>query len=124
MNSYWAQATHETLYQEFAGSRETVSHFANIPITSVKGARTPYLEVNGDTTYGAYVAAELAFDNSLATSSTRRLFPYTLDHDRDQTCVVGKCPTGQYPGFWVVPINDLRNQQGADCVAVQGCQIE
>lgn len=124
LNSYWAQATNATLYQEFAGSRQTVSHFANIPISSIKGARTPYLEVNGDTTYTAYVASGIQFDNSLASPSNRRLFPYTLDYDRDQTCVVGKCPTGYYPGFWVVPINNLRNQDGGDCVAVQGCNIK
>lgn len=109
---------------EFGGSRQTVSRFANIPISSIKGARTPSLEVNGDVTYGAYVASGIEYDNSLASSSSNRLYPYTLDYDRDQSCFVGKCPSGQFPGFWVVPINNLQNQNGTDCVAVQGCNIK
>lgn len=124
LNSYWSQASNETLYQEFAGGRQTVSHFANIPISSVKGARTPYLEVNGDTTYDAYTAGGLQFDNSLSSTSDTRLFPYTLDYERNQKCFVGKCPSGNYPGFWVVPINNLQSQSGSDCVAVQGCIIK
>lgn len=110
--------------QEFGGARLTVSHFANIPHSEVRGARTPSLEVNGDNTFGAYVASGITYDSSLSYASDNRLFPYTLDYEGDGTCFIGTCPSGQYPGFWVAPINSLKNQNGTDCVAVHGCNVQ
>lgn len=35
--SYWAEATYETMVEEFADQRVLMSHFANIPFESIRG---------------------------------------------------------------------------------------
>lgn len=110
--------------QEFGGARELIAHFANIPVESIRGARTPNLQLNGDVTFQAYSESGLAYDNSWPTYTNSKLFPYTLDYLSSQTCVVGTCPTESFPGFWVVPINNLKGQDGNECNSLFGCSLE
>lgn len=121
LSSYWAQADVDTLVKEFEGGRQTVSHFANIPITSVQGARTPNLQINGNVTFRAYSDSNITYDNSWPTLSSSPLFPYTLDYQSTQQCSVGACPNEAFPGTWVLPINDFKSMSGVECNTLLGC---
>lgn len=122
--SYWAEADEETLTQEFGGARQLVAHFANIPIDSIKGARTPNLQLNGNVTFEAYRKSNLTFDNSWTALSSSTLYPYTLDYRSTQPCSVGTCPNEPFPGFWVFPINNIKGQNDVECNSLFGCYIE
>lgn len=110
--------------KEFGGARELVAHFANIPIESIRGARTPNLQLNGNVTFEAYRKSELTFDNSWTALSSSTLFPYTLDYLSSQPCSVGVCPNEPFPGFWVFPINNIKGQNGVECNSLFGCYME
>lgn len=118
---YWANASVQELVNEFGGARRIVSTYANIPISSIRGARTPNLQINGNITFEAYVRSNLTYDNSWPSLSSDKLFPYTLDFLSEQTCSVGVCPNASFPGMWVVPINDLVGPYGSECTALLGC---
>lgn len=123
LSSYWAEADVETLVQEFGGARELVSYFANIPLDSVKGARTPNLQLNGNITFEAYSQSNISYDHSWPTLSTRPLFPYTLDYLTTQQCSVGNCPNESFPGIWVLPIVNFQGVNSTECNTILGCQI-
>lgn len=121
LSSYWAEADVTTLIKEFGGSRQTVSHFANIPISSVRGARTPNLQINGNITFRAYAESNITYDHSWPSLSNSRLYPYTLDYLSIQECPVGICPTESFPGSWVLPINAFKSMSGIECNSLMGC---
>lgn len=118
---YWLKASTETLVNEFAGQREIIAKFANIPEDSITGVRIPNLLMNGDTTIKALNEAGFHYDNSWPTLNDALLWPYTLDYASTQSCLVAKCPKESYPGFWEVPINDLLNFEKQNCNYLIGC---
>lgn len=98
-----------------------MAHFANIPLDSVRGARTPNLQINGNVTFEAYSASNITYDSSWPTLSSNPLFPYTLDYLSTQQCLVGACPNEAFPGTWVLPINNFQNMEGIECNTLSGC---
>lgn len=122
--TYWSPSDLEVLIQEFDGQKQIISKFANIPADHIKGARTPYLQINNNITFEAYVASGLTYDNSWPALSSNKLFPYTLDHKSSQPCLVGTCPSEEFPGFFVNPVNNLQGLEGQECNALLGCEVE
>jgi len=120
---YWHDITTQGLIDEFLGQKQIISKFANIPISDIKGARMPLLELVGDKNFEAYQKSNITYDDSWASLSGEKLFPYTLDHVSSQSCLIGECPTQRFPGFWISPLNNLKNQKGVDCNNLVGCQI-
>lgn len=123
--TYWRNATLDTLVKEFGGQRTIISHFANIPVEDIVGARTPLFEIEGDVSIQAYQQAELTYDNSWPTYSKTKLFPYTLDYSSSQQCTVSnQCPVEAHPGFWILPIINIQGTDNTDCNALQNCGVE
>lgn len=121
--SYWADASVEVLVKEFGGQKEIISHFANIAADDIVGGRTPNLQIAGNNTIEAYIEAGLKYDNSWPSLSNRKLFPYTLDHLSNQQCLVGKCPAGSYPGFFISPVINILGVDNTECNALFACQM-
>jgi hypothetical protein len=121
---YWSSASEETLNEEFGGQRTIISTFANIPAEDIIGARTPQLQLEGDVSINAYVAAGLQYDSSWTSRSNRVLFPYTLDYLSTQECRTGTtCPSESHPGFWIAPINNLQGNNSIECNSFTTCFI-
>jgi len=116
---YWRNATQALLEQEFGSQRKIISKFANIPIQALTGTLTPQLQLAGDRSIKAFVSQNFTYDNSWPSKTS--LYPYTLDYSTAQTCDIGSCPTGAYPGFWISPIVDLRADDGDVCATLAGC---
>ena len=122
---YWAQASEQTLIDEFGGQRTLLSHFANIPITDITGAQAPQLQIEGDVLIRAYIASGVKYDNSWTSRSTAHLFPYTLDYLSSQECRSDtSCPQESYPGFWINPINNIRGENLVECNALTNCNVQ
>ncbi|XP_056636813.1 chitin deacetylase 8-like [Diorhabda sublineata] len=122
--SYWRTASEDVLVAEFQGQKQIISKYANIPSEAIVGARTPQLQLAGDNSIKAYVTAELSYDSSWPSLPSSRFFPYTLDYASTQACLLGaECPTGSFPGFWILPINDLQSSDGTGCNNLASCDI-
>jgi hypothetical protein len=99
--------------------------FTFIPlILKIRGMRAPFLQIGGDPMYRAMVSGGLAWEASRPTQTYRNpgLWPYTNDFDTIQDCQIAPCPTGNYPGFWTVPIVDYTDGDGFPCSMVDQCQ--
>ncbi|XP_056640595.1 chitin deacetylase 8-like [Diorhabda sublineata] len=121
---YWRTASLDTLIKEFQGQKHIISKFGNVPSEAIVGARTPQLQLAGDSSIQAYITAELTYDSSWPTLSYTRLFPYTLDYLSTESCLLGaECPTSSFPGFWILPINDLQSTDGTQCNNLASCGI-
>ncbi|KAF2879660.1 hypothetical protein ILUMI_26522 [Ignelater luminosus] len=121
---YFANATVNTLVDEFNGQRVILSTFANIPIGDIQGVRTPHFEIAGDRTFEAYIKSGLKYDNSMPTNVDQPFYPYTTDYKSTQPCIVAKCPTSSFAGFWVHPIINLLGDDEHSCNVLFGCNIE
>ncbi|CAH1367785.1 hypothetical protein MTP99_009186 [Tenebrio molitor] len=122
---YWRHATLEDLVEEFYGQRQIISHFANIPIEDIVGGRTPQLQLEGDLSIEAYVQSGLTYDNSWPTSSSIRLFPYTLDYKSTQECLVTMtCPTQPHEHFWIAPLTNIQGNDSIQCNSLATCNIQ
>ncbi|XP_028131891.2 chitin deacetylase 8 [Diabrotica virgifera virgifera] len=123
--NYWRYATLDTLTKEFKGQKQIISTYANIPAEAIIGVRTPQLQLAGNTSIEAYIASELAYDSSWPSLPSRRLFPYTLDYQSTEQCLLGaECPNEAFPGYWILPINDLTSPNGTECNSLATCGIE
>ncbi|XP_017769704.1 PREDICTED: uncharacterized protein LOC108557619, partial [Nicrophorus vespilloides] len=121
---YWKTASKEQLVDEFKGQREIISTNANIPLESIRGVRTPHLQLAGNRSFEAYDESGYLYDSSWPTLSIDKLYPYNLKYLSTQQCVIGECPTNSLPNFWVIPINNLVGNQGIDCNSLYACNVE
>ncbi|EFA03579.1 chitin deacetylase 6 precursor [Tribolium castaneum] len=124
---YWLKASEDVLREEFEGQRILMSHFANIPIEDIVGARTPQLQLQGDASVNAYVASGVAYDSSWTSRSTSMMFPYTLDYLSTQECRTGTtCPKDPHAGFWVAPIINIQGNSTdgiLECNSLNTCNF-
>ncbi|CAH1098438.1 unnamed protein product [Psylliodes chrysocephalus] len=121
---YWREATEETLIKEFKGQKQIIKNFANIPEESIIGVRTPQLQMAGNFSIKAYLESGLTYDSSWPSLPSKRMFPYTLDYLSTQECLLGyECPNESFPGFWILPINELIGNKGIECNAVASCKV-
>ncbi|KRT83397.1 hypothetical protein AMK59_3906 [Oryctes borbonicus] len=123
LDSYWQEASYDTLLEEFDGQRQILARFANIPIEDVVGGKMPNLYMRGNDMIEAFQDAGLEYDNTQITRSNSRYFPYTLDYVSGVGCAIGECPTESYPGFWELPVVDMVGAGGIECNSLQGCGI-
>ncbi|CAG9863099.1 unnamed protein product, partial [Phyllotreta striolata] len=125
LQKYWRTATVDQLVQEFSGQKHIINKFASIPEEQIMGVRTPELQLAGDNSIDAFIKAKLLYDSSWPSLPSTRLFPYTLDFASTQECLLGaKCPNSSFPGFWVLPINELTGADGEGCNVIKGCNVE
>ncbi|XP_072946451.1 chitin deacetylase 8-like [Epargyreus clarus] len=121
--TYWAEATYETMMREFADQKRQMAHFANIPINDIHGMRIPFLQMSGNSSFQMMNSAGLTYDSSWPTSrfTNPGLWPYTLDYASTQDCMIPPCPTASIPGPWVLPLITWFDLNGFPCSFVDAC---
>ncbi|XP_047539164.1 chitin deacetylase 8-like [Vanessa atalanta] len=120
---YWRDASYERLMREIGDQKRQVAHFANIPINSIHGLRSPFLQMSGNTTYQMMASAGLTYDLSWPTIKYTNpgLWPYTLHYQSIQDCIIPPCPTASLPGTWIIPMISWSDLEGVPCSMVDTC---
>lgn len=95
--TWWATATEEEQEQEIGGMREILRKWGNVQVEDIMGYRAPYIQVGGNTEFGALRNLGFLYESSMPTQVFRDppLWPYTLDYQSIQDCVIEPCPTGK-----------------------------
>ena len=95
--TWWATATEEEQEQEIAGMREILRKWGNVQVEDIMGYRAPYIQVGGNTEFRALRNLGFLYESSMPTQVFRDppLWPYTLDYQSIQDCVIEPCPTGK-----------------------------
>ncbi|GBP90104.1 hypothetical protein EVAR_60241_1 [Eumeta japonica] len=121
--TYWAEATYDDIKKEIADQKIQMSHFANIPLDEIKGVRMPFLQMAGNNSFHVMADYDLEYDSSWVTTSFVEpgLWPYTLDYESTQDCVVPPCPTASIPGPWVMPMKSWFDLSGLPCAMADAC---
>lgn len=121
--TYWAEATYDTMVQELIDQRVLMGHFANIPNDEMKGVRMPFLQMTGNSSFQVMADFGIIYDATwpTVTSLSPGLWPYTLHYASTQECVISPCPTASIPGPWVMPMISWLDQNGIPCPMVDSC---
>jgi len=79
-----------------------------VPRPQIVGFRTPFLQ-QSEATFEAIVEQKFRYDSSIEHYYGVGGFdwPYTLDAGKDATHAYQTRPTGNYPGLWEMPVNEL-----------------
>lgn len=120
---YWQSASVKQLTDEFAGERKMLETFAKIPAKHVQGLRMPFLQMAANNSFQMMRDNGFTYDCSMPTRAYVRpgLWPHTLDYKSTQDCVIGPCPTGSFPGTWVIPMITWTTRDGFPCAMVDTC---
>ncbi|XP_021364399.1 uncharacterized protein LOC110457437 [Mizuhopecten yessoensis] len=106
--------TGEKLRAEAKGQRDNIINLSkNITEDMIHGWRSPYLRTAGDAQIEVLQNLSFAYDVSLLytrkTMTDINPWPFTLDYGWTLSCEIQPCPTNRHPGFWVVPVNAMRD---------------
>lgn len=95
--TWWATATEEEQEQEIGDMREILRKWGNVQVEDIMGYRAPYIQVGGITEFRALRNLGFVYESSMPTQVFRDppLWPYTLDYQSIQDCVIEPCPTGK-----------------------------
>lgn len=120
---YWRDASVQELADEFGGERTMMERFAKIPKGHVQGLRMPFLQMAGNNSFQMMKDSGFTYDCSMPTRAyvAPGLWPYTLDYESKQDCVIGPCPTASFPGVWVIPMITWTTKNGFPCAMVDTC---
>ncbi|XP_069989823.1 chitin deacetylase 7 [Penaeus vannamei] len=128
---YWRPANYTVWENEAVDMKTMLMKYGFIPEKDIKGFRAPFLEVGGNDMYQALYDNGFSYDcswpalqytNWYGEEPLGALFPYTLDYLSPQDCTVGRCPDALFPGMWVAPMLDLKDNRGEACAMLDACQ--
>jgi len=122
--NYWTGGEKDTWKAEFAGGRDALEHFANLPVGAVSGARAPRLRLGGNRQFGALEETDFVYDSSIvAQLQDPPLWPYNMYYMMPHNCYgdAQKCPTRSF-NIWEMVINEIdRREAESDDDDVVGC---
>ncbi|XP_033742091.1 uncharacterized protein LOC117328704 [Pecten maximus] len=105
--------TGERVRAEASGQRDNIINFSNVTADKIHGWRSPYLKTAGDEQIDVLQNLSFAYDVSFAYTRKKmedlNPWPFTLDYGWTLPCDIQPCPTDKHPGFWVVPVNAMRD---------------
>jgi len=123
-SSDWIDKTTQQWIDEIGGMQTILSKFANIPASSIRGVKAPFLQTSGDATFQAMQnVPNTLFDNSFPTTKQTNppIWPYTLDQGFQHDCTIPPCPGNRYPGIWTVPMISVTDKNGTQCAMIDSC---
>ncbi|XP_060075454.1 chitin deacetylase 1-like [Ylistrum balloti] len=125
--TYWKLATYDALTFEILQQRKYLSENAGIPLTHIKGWRSPFLQPSGDQQFSILKEENFEYDSTFTLSTkdgnSSRIWPNTLDFGWNSECNIPPCPRGKYPGFWEIPVQMLENPSGTSgCLYTDSCR--
>lgn len=102
--SWWAEATEEEQKEEIGGMREILRKWGNVQVDDVTGYRVPYIQVGGNTEFKVLKDLSFLYESSMPTQAYIEppMWPYTLEYQSTQDCVIPPCPTGKSKVFFLV----------------------
>ncbi|XP_014786111.1 uncharacterized protein LOC106880611 [Octopus bimaculoides] len=98
-----------------------MTHGAGIPAINITGWRSPSMFPLGDDQMKILQKEHFIYDSTLIYKQGCYRWPFTLDFGWGRTCPIGKCPTGNFYGFWEVPVIPLLDKYNYTCVYADGC---
>ena len=95
--SWWKSANYSELDAEIAGQREILRKWGNVKLEDVRGYRAPFLQIGGNTEFKVLYDEKFTYEASMPTQDFMNppMWPYTLDYQTSQECVIPPCPTGK-----------------------------
>ncbi|XP_069129801.1 chitin deacetylase 7-like [Argopecten irradians] len=118
--------TGEKVRDEAIGQRDNIINFSNVTVNQIHGWRSPYLKTAGDDQIQALQDLNFTYDVSFVytrkTMDDLNPWPFTLDYGWTLPCDLPPCPAKEHPGFWVVPVNAMRDYgDWAACRSFDSC---
>ncbi|XP_069114586.1 chitin deacetylase 1-like [Argopecten irradians] len=125
--TYWKLATYDALSYEILQQRKYLSEKSDIPISNIKGWRSPFLQPSGDQQFSILKEENFEYDSTFTLSTkygnSSRIWPSTLDFGWNNECNIPPCPRGKYAGFWEIPVQMLENPTGTSgCLYTDSCR--
>ncbi|XP_013401085.1 uncharacterized protein LOC106170320 [Lingula anatina] len=131
--SWWDQATYNDYVEEIVGEKDMISNQARLPPEEIRGMRTPFLQIGGDSQFKMLYDNNFTYDSSMLTGkysaeqihNTPPIWPYTLDTPPENyLCDItpGNCPRRPYPGLWEIPLNRMYGVDGKACGMADSCR--
>jgi len=119
----WIGKTTQQWIDEIGGMQSALVKFANIPKTSIRGSKAPFLQSSGDATFQAMQSVGMLYDVSFPTTKFTNppIWPYSLDQGFQHDCITAPCPTNKYPGIWTIPMISLTDSIGTQCATATSC---
>ena len=95
--SWWKSANYSQLTDEIAGQKEILRKWGQVKAEDIVGFRVPFLQIGGNTMYQVLYDNKFLYDSSMPTQKFMDppMWPYTLDYQSTQECVIPPCPTGE-----------------------------
>ncbi|KAK0041215.1 chitin deacetylase 8 [Biomphalaria pfeifferi] len=117
------------VYSEIVGLRDLIVNKTKIKPDDIKGFRSPYLKIMGDTQYDVLRSNKFLYDSTITNIELqvgrRPLWPFTLDYPIDDNgCPNRPCPARQHPGLWEIPMNSWVGSNGFSCGMIDGCTVK
>jgi hypothetical protein len=116
---YWLNISYEKLEREIQDERTILSYWTNTPLDAIRGFRAPYLITSENEIKALY---NLRFLYDATMHSEVMYWPFTLDYQSPLCNFPDTCPTGSYPGFWVIPNTEWVKATGEQCETVPECR--
>lgn len=114
-----------TFKSEAKKQKENIAKKAGVPLSEIKGWRSPYLEPIGDQQPKSLNELDYTYDATLTISKkglVKPPIPFTLDYGWPYDCKIKPCPASAHKGFWEVPVISVMDHlERFDCVYVDGC---
>ncbi|XP_066913537.1 chitin deacetylase 8-like [Clytia hemisphaerica] len=115
--NFWRNAKRRELIKEIVGMKKKLEKAG---IKNVVGYRNPFLQTAGDRTFSILHKYGFVYDSTLPVSHGKLYWPFTLDNGFPLNCVISPCPSRRYPGFWEVPMLQLKDIT-ATCSMFDAC---
>ena len=125
MYSYWKNATKKVMEYEIIENRKGLSKKASIPLSEIRGWRTPHLLPVGNVQFQVLQEEGFEYDSSLyfirRKPSDAYITPATLHYGWPFKCERNRCPDSNYT-LWEVPaVSYLDYKQQYPCIHIDGC---
>ena len=115
----------ETLMKDIHLQKQRLAKNANVPASDVTGWRSPELKPLGDKQFEILRNLSL-YDSTLIpvknSPTEPKLWPFTLDYGWKEGCEIEKCPKGNHPGVWEVPVIPVSGPNNSrSCEYIDSC---
>ncbi|XP_060064858.1 chitin deacetylase 8-like [Ylistrum balloti] len=112
-SSHHVSYTVERLKAEAKTRRYDITSFSNITGDKIRGWKSTRQQSVRDAQIEALRSNNLTYDVSFPYTRKKMTdlnpWPFTLDYGWTLPCEIQPCPTEKHPGFWVVPVNAMRD---------------
>jgi len=129
-DSFWEDALYGDWLLAVQGAKAAVAYLGNIPISEIRGMKAHNREMGGNHQFQAYLdyrnirSGDFIYDASWPVPDSRvKSWPFTLDFDALEPCLLGHCPFDSYPGIWEYPLLPYVTTDGTPCYTLSECQL-